>query len=478
MCPARARPAQRGNGSGSASDVAGEPVAGGDTRDDDDDKLRARDTSPVTPRAPPSGLRGWDGIRQALAPEDGTSGASGAAARGGTVRDSATGFTDGGSTDAGTGTDTGTGIGRRDNSGDDDVADAWPPAAETMTSARRAAGPEQTGVRPADSAATSVAAIAASIDTMPNAAAVPDAGADADADADLSACPICFDEEVARHDRVVVPTCRHAFCAPCLLAWCAVRATCPLCKVAFDSCRVRRALDGARLDAPITESVHLLQRAQWVRASAPACGGHALGRSARGRHWRGEHYVVDAHDEATTAAAAAAAANSPLAPPAPCPARGTVSDSALAPPTHAYATAATADADAAHNEDEEEAEAAREEEFWRREAAEYAAGGRRRRRGGDQRASRAPPHARQRSHASAPRATAAVHGHGHQRRHRHRHRLPWQRRGIAAATIALARALAAPWRGTHAEASRTATPPPTLPPRSPRATSASGVRHA
>jgi hypothetical protein len=159
-------------------------------------------------------------------------------------------------------------------------------------------------------------------------------------------CPICYVDEVPEDDQLVLPECGHRFCALCLIAWAAVRPTCPLCKGAFEAALVRRLLDGTPL-APgrwQLEPLSLLRRAPWLvqRYGLAAHGGYA--------GCRGDALTSSASASASAATASWFAAEAPGA-------------------TSAAATAAAA-IGVAVNDDEDDGEEAREQAFWEQEAYE------------------------------------------------------------------------------------------------------------
>lgn len=78
-------------------------------------------------------------------------------------------------------------------------------------------------------------------------------------------CSICR-EEACELDRCVVPGCAHVFHVACILTWCKVRESCPLCVAPLCRLRVRRSVSGAALPdgVSVEESVALLRHAPWV----------------------------------------------------------------------------------------------------------------------------------------------------------------------------------------------------------------------
>ena len=111
---------------------------------------------------------------------------------------------------------------------------------------------------PATAAATSAAP--AGKDAALNLAAEED-------EVESSWCAVCCDTVATEWNRLRLPRCHHIFCASCVLSWALVRATCPLCKSAFDSCWVRRELDGTIITHGgwRQEPLRLLMRATWVQ---------------------------------------------------------------------------------------------------------------------------------------------------------------------------------------------------------------------
>ncbi len=75
-------------------------------------------------------------------------------------------------------------------------------------------------------------------------------------------CAICIDKIVAAD--IASAECGHKFCTACILQWLETgHQHCPMCKAAVAHLRVRRQLDGTRVEEPISEPVVLLLRARW-----------------------------------------------------------------------------------------------------------------------------------------------------------------------------------------------------------------------
>lgn len=82
--------------------------------------------------------------------------------------------------------------------------------------------------------------------------------------ADELVCSICLQHPVLEQI-ASVKGCDHAYCVKCILRWAAHReaATCPQCKLPFDTLMTYLQLDGSLCDFPQEESVVLLKRAHW-----------------------------------------------------------------------------------------------------------------------------------------------------------------------------------------------------------------------
>lgn len=93
------------------------------------------------------------------------------------------------------------------------------------------------------------------------------AGPSVVSDADEAECAICIDEMVAAD--VASAECGHEFCTACILQWLDTgHQHCPMCKASITHLRVRRQLDGTRIDTPVSEPVVLLLRARWRECPA------------------------------------------------------------------------------------------------------------------------------------------------------------------------------------------------------------------